>query len=677
MSTLYLTCDLTAAPGGSTGNTSVLALDLTASPPVWAWSFPLVAAFPNASLSRKVYFTSPLLVDAGPQAPPALLVGSSGPGQSGIARFELPVTGATPQPPTVFATPLHGWLDPLVVAASPSAAASAADKAARLASGGAIVAARTSDGALAAFDASSGDVVWALATGVPPPGPFAYNGRVDVSLLVVSHSPGSRGAVDAVTVAGPTLWWTWAVNGSSGLIGVDTGADGRAPALLYAGWPAESAAAAGVGGSPLVTYDTPTLLATNATSVRLLLMGSARLPFSLNATWRSTGAKRQRQRLGDVPTTALKTSTDRVAGGVSSVVVEWPVTSLGRVWGAPLLITNPINVSEAVLVYVGHDDDALRAVDPSTGQHLWVTATDTATLPSISPYTCAGHWAAEVLVCASWYGDVATYSLRSGALTTVLRLQSYWAEFLAGQYKPAAFPAYARQLVLVDDPRAPPPGVDPRVHAAPFSVALLITPVSPSVGVVALVRLPAPTAAAPQHKRVGTVVVDVPPTAAPAWIVWTAMSDITVNSTRGFNSVLVASSDSAVDDTGRLFVTRTNDDARAYHTADGTLVWSTRLQPQDGRVWGVNSLAYARMSDALVVGFVNRGWHQPSDGPRGAIAAADATTGALRWRTTTPCVLPYDGIAIDPATETSAFAVCDNAQSAGAPGKLAVLRCVW
>ena len=51
--------------------------------------------------------------------------------------------------------------------------------------------------------------------------------------------------------------------------------------------------------------------------------------------------------------------------------------------------------------------------------------------------------------------------------------------------------------------------------------------------------------------------------------------------------------------------------------------------------------------------------------------------GELLWRISWPCVTPYDGIAIDPVAEATAFVVCDNAGPAGLPGESVTnrLRC--
>ena len=52
----------------------------------------------------------------------------------------------------------------------------------------------------------------------------------------------------------------------------------------------------------------------------------------------------------------------------ATLAIDFEIDTIGSVWGSPLLISNPANTSQGMLVYVGRDDNVLRGVDPADGR---------------------------------------------------------------------------------------------------------------------------------------------------------------------------------------------------------------------------------------------------------------------------------------------------------------------
>jgi hypothetical protein len=637
--TAFLTCD-TAVFAQITRDTSVFAISFPSNPPtdpsppvpsynatqLWRTLLPANAS----TVTQLTYFTGAVYDAASSQ----VIVGSSLPGQPGLYKLDAgsgAVTAFLPQAAakgTASAnTPAacaRGWTGGNLVFLQASSTEAA------------VVSGLTPDGELAAVDVATGALLWCVAPQMPPIATYSNYGRYQTSNPVF---------VQGISDAQSSIWWTWSNNNrSSGLVGVQV--EGKGSSIVYAGWPQPSGpATSGIGSAAALAFDIiPVQVVSRTSSIRTLLLGSTQVPFLADVTVPSSG--------------------DRGVSG-ADVTPFAEVSSLGAVYSSPIIITQQGNPSNAVMVYVGADDDRLRVfnISSSDGQLraslLWSLSTSDA-WGALDVVRCTGTWPAAtssalpLLVCLGTFGDINIMHLLSGGppATPPRRTSLALRTFL--QLDPFS-PTYAGEGVLVDDPSSP-SGVSMLMSTLAFP---FLKPSS-----LALVRLPMPID--------GGETLPVPESAS--YVAWNVTCDVD-GVQQSFYRFLRVTTTSLAGPAQALALTAVSGytgEVRAYDAKTGAKVWASMLAPTNPSGWLIRSIIYDSASELVIIAFTYpRSIHPDED--VGCVAAAKASSGELVWRTPDLCIIANDGLASD---GQRVYVTCANAGPYGLPGKIAMLS-IW
>jgi hypothetical protein len=600
-----------------------------------AWASPVA---PPTVFAAYYDFTSNVLVDS---AAGLLYVGWSSPANPCTLVFSA-ATGALLQTvPMSPATPLRGFVGPL----QGRCPAGTPEPVCGVTTPFASVFGVTALGAVASIPTlGSQQTAWNVSLGLGAPGP--YMNQAAMGYGGVSYDAGSGSL------------WTYAYNGNGtvGLFCVQAPPDWSAGTLVLNITYASSPWA--IALPTVVPYPLPQppvgAIATPTAGVR----GAARATTPAAATGPTVRALylstlRELAAL-DVTLGACANGGGGCAPAAAAATPAFTVQSRGDVMCTPAMFTNPADPSQALYVYVGYDDDIIRAVDPATGGVVWSAA-----LPDNSGLSCdsfVGSWAAGVLVAAEWYGDVYVLSLTTGTLLQVLRTADYWAALLDLQ---RYAPLYVGDMVLLDDPSSP--------SGLAFVTTWSTFPQSAGVlAKLALPPIPAPLPAQPPAVYAGS--------ALTPFVVWNVTTPISSGNTFGY---LVTYGVVPLPPSGAtqpvLFVSSNYGPVRAFNSDTGVLVWSARPAPPDppSTAWSARALVYAPATASLFLQYVAT----TANGYLGALARADARTGSTVWALQV-CPGPQAGMAVEPVAETTVYATCSNAASVGAGGKLGAYSAV-
>jgi hypothetical protein len=308
---------------------------------------------------------------------------------------------------------------------------------------------------------------------------------------------------------------------------------------------------------------------------------------------------------------------------------DWTSAYMGRVWGTPAMFVNPGNYSDGLLVYVGLDDNVVRAIEPTYGTLVWSYYAMFAN-PSVYYNGMVGDWEADFLAVFDFSGNIFMLSLSTGTYMGEVPVGDYVSSVAQGKQFP---PMYMSAVTLIEDAAAS--------HVGPgFSFVYSIS--STSIGPGVLLKVYVPSAA--------NVNVDVA-----SLIPWniTSFKD-------GYLSSF--SSESVVGTVGtQQYVLTTNfGQVLAVSVADGSVFWSVSY-PSGG--YTMRTAAFSPEDSAYYAATTT------SSGPNtyNYISRIDAATGNVMW-SVNPCGVSWTGFALDP-TSSNLYATC----SSQANGKLLAL----
>lgn len=680
---VFITCD-TVALGMITQNTTMIAMSLVDGSQLWN----VTLDRPGFTLGSTLlpYFTPPVVLPtASLPGRSTIYVGSNQPGSPGVWVCTVDTVNSNRLVSSTFlSAPASGpgsggWQGSLITWPSPNGGP------------GMLLVGFTADGSVAAWDPSSS----AAAPDAPSSAAsIAYTWSQPLSLPPISTRANygqyqlSPAAPDASTHA---LWWTWSnVNGSGGLVGICAPTPGMAyPSIGFAGWPSDAPT---LGSFGWTTFDLPLLLpqASSSSVSRLMIAGRPNVPTVLDfdvTAMCGGGRSVNGGRAADVPSSspgfdgqAASAAVDEQshAHDVSSpspYSVAWTLPAPGPVMGTPCLVTDPRNSSRGLLVYSGWRDDIIYAVDPGvvvpsssatsptqpTAAAVWSNDPNTPD-GSLVPGGCVGVWTADLLVCLGGYGSITMLQLSTGVVTATLAWQDFWKTDAACGTAP--LPCWGQGMVLVDDASSP----------IGYSIVLLMSEVQS--GVLTLIRLPDPSKGLP------------PPSPVPL-MVWQAdAGSSSTGNPFGFSGNFLVTETSVNTGNGgapgMIFTTRSYYDIVCYSLTNGSMIWSSRASwppPPTTNAWRASSFAYDATTSVLYAAMVSATFH--IDEEQGYIAAVKAADGSLLWRTPDLCIIPRNGIMVQPGSASSSASptafihvTCSNAGPADQPGKVLVVSAV-
>lgn len=629
---VMLTCD-TDRLEASTQNTTLLVYSLADGSPVWnvsLWDGSVTSpTLPPVSYSTMAWYTpaqrtSPCTAT---DAQCDYAVGSSQPGNPGLWIFTTSPSGDVLVQATFMPAVSLGGGDGAVPMGGPQGQLLAVPAASQ-------IVIFTSDGSIAGLNPTSLQYSWVIPLGLPPVSSTANWGQYFISAWTYDEETS-------------TAWMTWAnMNGSSSLVGVQVCA-GCEGVLVYSGWPSSLPGLAGEGPLPFADVLPVVLPPTQGEATRgvnLLVAGYARIATAIR-----------------IPVTS---------SGTGAVGFQWTYGTRGAVRGTPLLVTNPANASQGLLIYDGADDGFIYAVDPNSqdpSTAVWMA--DGSFLNVYVSGNCAGVWSKSLLVCAGSYGSLAIWSLSNGTLLAVADMRNYWANACAS----VPFPAYTSGIVLLDDD----------VSESGLSLLLLMGAMIPNQSVNALIRLPVGAVT-----EVLTDVDDDDGAPIPWWTFYPASPGAAVPASRRVDiawQTTAASPNygrpfavSGFTTEGTLFVPLTYKSVLSQSMRNGSVLWSsTAAYPQDGLSWYITALAYAPVSDIVVAALMDPAYHE--DESKGLVSAVRGSDGGFLWVTPRLCIPTRGGVTIEPwhsasgTGESLVYLSCSNAGPAGLQGKIVLL----